>query len=192
MLIPLAIVTLAVSALSLLPENPASAKGVAIDAGANWFCSASFQDGNCTTTLTEGDTITWTAVEGAHTVTECDVGHTNCGNGFDSGVLQQGESFSQTFNTPGTYSYYCAIHPIEMRGTIIVQEVTPTPVPSTTAPSETDTATAEPTTVQTPGTVPQTGSEPPASGTSLTLLVLAAGVLLAIAGGSALLAACRR
>ncbi len=29
----------------------------------------------------------------------------------DSGLLSQGQSFSSTFNTPGTYLYYCTVHP---------------------------------------------------------------------------------
>ncbi len=29
----------------------------------------------------------------------------------DSGLLSQGQSFSYTFNTPGTYQYYCSVHP---------------------------------------------------------------------------------
>ena len=37
-----------------------------------------------------------------------------------SGVLNPGNTYAFTFNTPGTYSYHCAIHP-QMRGTIIVQ-----------------------------------------------------------------------
>ena len=52
-----------------------------------------------------GTTVTWVN-EGAapHTVT--------ANNGaYDSGTLQPGQSFSWTFNNPGTYGYYCAIHP---------------------------------------------------------------------------------
>ena len=29
----------------------------------------------------------------------------------DSGLLSQRQSFSYTFNTPGTYQYYCTVHP---------------------------------------------------------------------------------
>jgi len=48
------------------------------------------------------------------------------GDGFDSGILGQGESFSWTFNNAGTYSYSCSIHPT-MIGTVIVTETTPSP-----------------------------------------------------------------
>ena len=39
---------------------------------------------------------------------------------FNSGILDPGEDYSHTFNTRGTFAYYCSLHP-EMRGTIIVE-----------------------------------------------------------------------
>ena len=61
-----------------------------------------------------GTTITWTNTGAApHTVT-ADAG------AFDSGVLDPGATFSQTFNQPGTFAYFCAIHP-EMTGTVVVR-----------------------------------------------------------------------
>lgn len=52
-----------------------------------------------------GTTVTWTNQDNVpHSVT--------FKNGMkDSGLLSQGQSFSYTFNTPGTYQYYCAVHP---------------------------------------------------------------------------------
>ena len=38
---------------------------------------------------------------------------------LDSHVLSSTQSWSQNFDKPGTYSYYCKIHP-EMTGTVIV------------------------------------------------------------------------
>lgn len=41
---------------------------------------------------------------------------------FDSGNLASGESFSHTFDEPGTYQYFCIPHEAAgMTGTIIVQ-----------------------------------------------------------------------
>jgi plastocyanin len=41
---------------------------------------------------------------------------------WDSGLLQPGESFSQSFTVPGTYHYFCIPHVLSgMRGTITVQ-----------------------------------------------------------------------
>ena len=38
-----------------------------------------------------------------------------------SPTLQPGESWSRTFNSPGTYNYFCSLHPYLMPGTIIVE-----------------------------------------------------------------------
>lgn len=52
-----------------------------------------------------GTTVTWTNQDNVpHSVT--------FKNGMkDSGLLSQGQSFSYTFNTSGTYQYYCTVHP---------------------------------------------------------------------------------
>jgi plastocyanin len=65
-------------------------------------------------TITAGTTVTWTNEDSAaHTATQD-------GGGFQSGTLNQGDSFSQVFDTPGTYEYHCEFH-ANMHGTIIVQ-----------------------------------------------------------------------
>ncbi len=62
-----------------------------------------------------GDTVTWTNNDSAgHTVTQ-----SPSGSGFNSGPLSQGGSFSQTFDTPGTFEYFCEFH-ANMTGTVIV------------------------------------------------------------------------
>jgi plastocyanin len=54
-------------------------------------------------TVNVGDTVTWTnAGPTAHTAT---------GSGFDTGLLDKGESGSHTFNEAGTFSYICTPHP---------------------------------------------------------------------------------
>lgn len=66
-------------------------------------------------TVPVGTTVVWTNKDPvAHTVT--DIGGT-----FDSGLFDEGATYSVTFTTPGTYTYYCTPHPM-MIGTI---EVTP-------------------------------------------------------------------
>ena len=53
-----------------------------------------------TVTITAGDTITWTNTDPVvHTAT-------SSSGAFDSGDIAQGESFSVTFTTPGTYFYF--------------------------------------------------------------------------------------
>ncbi len=52
-----------------------------------------------------------------------DEGHTVSATegAFESGLMAGGVTFSQVFDTPGTFDYACAIHP-EMRGTVTVAE----------------------------------------------------------------------
>jgi plastocyanin len=38
---------------------------------------------------------------------------------FDSGIMQTGQTFRYTFNNPGTFEYYCTVHP-SMVGEIVV------------------------------------------------------------------------
>ena len=62
-----------------------------------------------------GTTVTWTNEDSApHTVTQ------SGGGGFQSGAINQGGTFSFTFDTPGTYEYFCEFHP-DMKGVIIVE-----------------------------------------------------------------------
>ena len=61
-----------------------------------------------------GTSVVWTNKDNPqHTVTADN-------NGFKSNNLNKGDTFSQTLNTPGTYTYHCSIHPF-MKGTIVVQ-----------------------------------------------------------------------
>ena len=174
--------------------QPASAATEEIEAGSNYFCAPSFENGVCTATITVGDSVTWNMVLGIHTVTECDSTYATCpvAGGFDSGILEPGETFSQTFDATGDVAYYCAIHPTEMRGVISVVAAatdtpTPTPVPGTPTDAPGD---ASPT--ASPAAVPKSGGEPPADGLPVQALVLALGGVLAAAGAASLYAARRR
>lgn len=79
-------------------------------------------------TVTPGTKVTWTQRDpGVHTVTAGTVdqgaaGVTVAPDGtYDSGNLTTGESYSHTFSEPGTYRYFCRIHPATMRGTVTVR-----------------------------------------------------------------------
>jgi plastocyanin len=62
-----------------------------------------------------GTTVTWTNNDSApHTVTQ------SGGGGFQSGAINQGGTFSFTFDTAGTFDYFCEFHP-NMTGTITVR-----------------------------------------------------------------------
>jgi plastocyanin len=63
-----------------------------------------------------GTTVTWrNADDVPHTATSKDDPQT-----FDSGPLDTDDKFSFTFSKPGTYAYYCKVHP-HMTGTVVVK-----------------------------------------------------------------------
>ena len=73
-----------------------------------------FTFGPAELTLTAGTTLTWTNHDDIpHTVVSTD-------KVFKSKVLDTDEKFSFTFSTPGTFPYFCSIHP-KMTGTVVVQ-----------------------------------------------------------------------
>ena len=66
-------------------------------------------------TVPDGTTVTWTNNDSAqHTVTQ-----DPAGSGFASGALTPGSTFENTFDTAGTFEYFCEIHP-SMTGTVVV------------------------------------------------------------------------
>ena len=67
-------------------------------------------------TVTAGTKVIWTNDDNdAHTVTSADAGRT-----FKSPALDTGDTFSFTFDKPGTYKYFCSLHTY-MVGTIDVK-----------------------------------------------------------------------
>ena len=83
-------------------------------AGANEIVIQNFAFEPSTLTVTVGTKVTWVNRDDEpHTATATD-------KRFNSKTLETGESFSTEFKTPGTYKYYCALHP-KMTGQIIVK-----------------------------------------------------------------------
>ncbi|MGH7187976.1 MAG: cupredoxin domain-containing protein [Acetobacteraceae bacterium] len=67
-------------------------------------------------TIHPGDKVTWINKDSdPHSVFSDDRGKT-----FRSDVLDTGDSFSLAFAHPGTFGYYCSVHPY-MQGTIVVK-----------------------------------------------------------------------
>ena len=61
-----------------------------------------------------GTTVTWINADDApHTVASST-------KVFKSGALDTEDKFSFTFTTPGTYEYFCSLHP-HMTGTVLVE-----------------------------------------------------------------------
>ncbi len=68
-------------------------------------------------TVQAGTTVTWTNSDDLpHTVTK----ESGPGADFDSGDLEPGATFEQTFDEPGTVDYVCTIHPGQA-GTVVVE-----------------------------------------------------------------------
>jgi plastocyanin len=67
-----------------------------------------------TLTVPVGTKVTW--------INHDDMLHTVADEGkrFKSDPLDSGETFSHVFDKPGTYKYFCSLHP-HMTGTIVVQ-----------------------------------------------------------------------
>jgi hypothetical protein len=158
-------------------------------------------------TVAPGDTVTWNFNELHTSTSDSQIGPET----WDSGQLSSG-TFSHTFNTPGTYPYYCFIHSFPggtlMNGVVEVSGAGATPTPTATPPTQpTPTATftppgATPTAtptlagVATPTATPTTPAPatptatPPPPGPSATPVsgVGPAGIPDLDAGGRALLA----
>lgn len=67
-----------------------------------------------------GTTLTFANTDGnIHTVTSVKAGTTEPDGRFDSGMIKGGDSFTVKLDKPGTYNYFCAIHP-GMKGTVKV------------------------------------------------------------------------
>jgi plastocyanin len=75
-----------------------------------------FAFGTGTITVQRGTTVTWTNQDDEpHTVVSADDPKL-----WKSPALDTDDHFSFTFNDPGTYKYFCSIHP-RMQGTVVVK-----------------------------------------------------------------------
>jgi len=73
-----------------------------------------FKYGPPTLSVPAGTTLTWVNHdEEPHTVTSAT-------GAFGSAGLVNDDTFAQTFTKPGTYQYFCKIHPF-MKGTVVVK-----------------------------------------------------------------------
>jgi len=70
-----------------------------------------------TLTVKPGTTVKWTN----SAVDQIDHAITANDNSFSAGTLKPGESFSFTFNNPGSYLYFCPLHPDQMRARVEVK-----------------------------------------------------------------------
>ncbi len=99
-----------------LPGTPAAAAAEAPPAEPNQVVIDNFRYRPRTLTVPAGTRVTW--------VNHDDVPHTATSTArprtFDSKTLDTDDQFAHVFATPGTYEYFCAVHP-HMTGTVIVK-----------------------------------------------------------------------
>jgi plastocyanin len=84
-------------------------------------------------TISPGDQVRWIWGSNGHSTTS---GSPGMPNGiWDSGIRNQGATFTRTFNSAGTFPYYCTPHGgcCNMVGTVRVVAASPTPTPTPAA-----------------------------------------------------------
>jgi plastocyanin len=111
----ISVLALIVFALSVLMAGRPFAKAIDQPAAASADVKIdNFSFGPQTVTVSVGSTVTWTNHDDIpHTVVSTD-------GLFKSKVQDTDEKFSYTFTKPGTYSYFCSVHP-KMTGTVVVR-----------------------------------------------------------------------
>lgn len=95
----------ALAVLTLAGCSTPTATGGAVEIKEFAFVPASVQ-------VAVGGAVTWTNADA--------VTHTVKGEGWGSGDLAKGATFSNTFDTAGTFAYSCGVHP-SMTGSVIVK-----------------------------------------------------------------------
>jgi len=135
----IAVFLLIIATLLAFRPGVASAATVTVTVGNNCLC---FMPSSVT--IHPGDTVQWTWSSTGHSSTSGTPGNPN--GLWDSGILNQGSTFSHTFNTVGSFPYHCTPHGLccGMTGTITVANASPSPTPTPT-PTATPAATPTPT-----------------------------------------------
>ena len=88
-----------------------------VDVGVNE--SLNFQPSNLTVVVGVNNTIVWNNLDYTqHTVESISV--PSGAKAWNSGILNEGQTFTLVLTVPGTYKFDCSIHPDWMFGTIQV------------------------------------------------------------------------
>jgi len=181
---------LAVLALAAGLAVPALAKNADVS-----IVGTSFQP--ATITVGVGDTVTWTTTQSIgqqHSVTSGKPGAPDQGKVFDSGLgLQEnGQTFPFTFTTPGTYDYFCQVHPTQMTGQVIVTAAGGSAAPASAAPASAPAGSAPPASAPAaspggspsatePPVAPEAGEPVPPENKIIAAAVLGVGLVLLFA-----------
>src|SRR5258708_21198646 len=90
---------------SVMTFRPMVANGASVTVTVGNNC---FGFSPSTVTIHPGDTVQWTWSSSGHSSTSGSPGMPS--GVWDSGILNQGSTFMHTFNTAGSFSYYCTPH----------------------------------------------------------------------------------
>ena len=96
---------------AVTPQTPA-VKDNTVKASNKTISIKNFVFSPATITIAKGTIVTWVNNDSAP--------HQIKSDSFESAILNQGQSFSFTFNQTGSFNYICSIHP-SMSGNITVQ-----------------------------------------------------------------------
>src|SRR5579885_1682099 len=175
----LTLVAILAIAPSAFAQESEATVNISAGAGSGPTCA---QSNNCfdpnVINVTPGTTVEWKNNDKvSHTVTSGSPSDNQTGTIFDSSLIAAGKDFTFTFNNPGTYNYFCQVHPW-MTGQVIVGAAS-TPSTSTSIPSSTSssmnmssgtsapsTASSAPTTTSAPSSTTESTSMPSSTTTS--------------------------
>ena len=119
------VLVVAAAASLISYPKPASATTFDVTVGPNFELVFS----PSSVTIHPGDQVRWTFSSSGHSTTSGSPGQPN--GIWDSGIRNQGATFTRTFNSAGTFPYYCVPHGgcCAMVGTVMVVNASPTPTP---------------------------------------------------------------
>lgn len=110
---------LAVSVSTQTPAGPGTTS-IVMPSGVGTNNALNFSPANVTVVIGVNNTVVWTNEDiSGHTVVSRAVpaGAAN----FSSSIITTGEKFNVTLTVPGTYLYFCSLHPVWMQGRINVK-----------------------------------------------------------------------
>src|SRR5882724_10763617 len=126
----LALIVATIASFLVFQPTVTPAATVDVTVGNNCLCFSP-----SSVTIHPGDTVRWTWSSSGHSTTSGSPGSPN--GIWDSGILNQGAMFTHTFNSVGSFPYYCTPHgSLGMVGTVTVVSASPTPT-ATPPPSPT-------------------------------------------------------
>lgn len=129
--ISVALVVFAASAPAFAQQGPVSVNiAGGSEAGQPCVSAKTCYDPDVVTVVPRTEVFWTNSDTTAHTVTSGEPSGNNAGTEFDSGDIGPQGTYSFIFMSPGTYDYFCTIHPW-MTGQVVVAA---SPVPGATTP----------------------------------------------------------